>query len=149
MYLKKKILLKSIWSFFLDQWVTGLLQITDPISQIPNLTSTWIKEEWSTFINGINLFQQIGKKKVGYLCQTDLCLGAWVAQSLRVCLQLRSWSQGPGIKPHIGLPAQRGVCLSLCRSCSLCSCVLSLNKKTKSFFKKRNMLKDNKQYKNK
>ena len=29
------------------------------------------------------------------------------------CLPLRSWSQGPGIKPCIGLPAQREVCFSL------------------------------------
>ena len=27
-----------------------------------------------------------------------------VAQWLSICLQLRSWSQGPGIKSHIGLP---------------------------------------------
>jgi len=33
--------------------------------------------------------------------------GAWVAQSLSVYLQLRSWSQGPGIEPCIGLLAQR------------------------------------------
>jgi len=32
--------------------------------------------------------------------------GACMAQSLSVCLQLRSWSQCPGIKPHVGLPAQ-------------------------------------------
>ena len=31
----------------------------------------------------------------------------------RVHLQLRSWSQGPGIEPHVGLPAQWGVCISL------------------------------------
>ena len=39
-----------------------------------------------------------------------------------VCLQLRSWSQGPGIEPHImGLPAQWGVCL--CHS----PCLFSLS----------------------
>ena len=31
---------------------------------------------------------------------------------LSVCLQLRSWSWGPGIKFHIRLPAQQGVCFS-------------------------------------
>ena len=30
-----------------------------------------------------------------------------------VCLLLRSWSQGPGIKPSVGLPVQRGACFSL------------------------------------
>ena len=44
---------------------------------------------------------------------------------LRFCLQLRSWSQDLGIKPHIGLFAQWGTCfsLSLCRSPC---CVLTL-----------------------
>ena len=32
--------------------------------------------------------------------------GAWVAQWIKGCLQLRSWSQDPGIEPHIGLSAQ-------------------------------------------
>jgi len=45
--------------------------------------------------------------------------GAWVAQLSSVCLQLRSWSQSPGIEPCIGLPAQQGVCLSLSLSLSL------------------------------
>ena len=30
---------------------------------------------------------------------------AWVAQWLSICLQLRVWSQGPGIESHIMLPA--------------------------------------------
>ena len=39
--------------------------------------------------------------------------GTWVAQSVKVWLQLRSWSQGPGIKPYnTGLPAQKGICFS-------------------------------------
>ena len=41
----------------------------------------------------------------------------WLSQ-LNICLQLRSWSRGPGIEPCIGIPAQEGVCfyLSLCLS---------------------------------
>ena len=39
----------------------------------------------------------------------------WLSQ-LRVCLQLRSWSQDPEIEPGVRLPAWREVCLSL----SLC-----------------------------
>lgn len=65
-----------------------LFQITDPVSQILSLTSIWIKEEWSTFINGINLFEQIGKKKLGYFCQTDLCFGLQHLKEIRISQQL-------------------------------------------------------------
>lgn len=41
-----------------------------------------------------------------------LSKGTWVAQLVNVCLQLRSPSWGPGIKPWVGLPAQRQVCFS-------------------------------------
>lgn len=63
--------------------------------------------------------------------------GAWVAQSVKVWLRLTSWSQGSGIEPHVGLPAHRGVYLSL----FLCSfpCLCSLSNKynfKKIFFKK-------------
>ena len=49
---------------------------------------------------------------------------------------LRSWFQGLGIEPHIGLPAQRGVwfCLSLSHSPRLCFLFLI---KTKILKKKR------------
>ena len=61
---------------------------------------------------------------------------------LSVCLRLRSWSPGPGLKPHTGLPAQQGVCFSLFICLSLCMCLFSLslslkwvNKKSlKTFF---------------
>ena len=62
--------------------------------------------------------------------------GTWVAQSIKHLLQLRSWSQVPGIRPCIGLPTQRGICLSLllclCPSSSLCTLPLS----NKKIFKK-------------
>ena len=32
---------------------------------------------------------------------------------LSLCLWLRSWSQGPGIEPFVGLPAQQRACFSL------------------------------------
>ena len=53
--------------------------------------------------------------------------GAWVVSRLSVRLWLRSWSQGPGIEPHIKLPAQQWGCFSLC--CSNCLCPLSLSNK--------------------
>ena len=52
--------------------------------------------------------------------------GAWVAQSVDICLWLRSWSQGSGTQPCIRLPAQRWVCfflshwLACAHSLSLC-----------------------------
>lgn len=62
-------------------------------------------------------------QKRGKTLQIDLpkmhSRGTYVAQSvnrLSVYLQLRSWSQGPGIDPHIQLPDQQGNCFSL----SLC-----------------------------
>ena len=60
-------------------------------------------------------FNSHGFKAPGWLCQ------------LSVCLQLRSWSPDPGIKPCVGLHAQRGVCfsLSLCPFSHLCSLPLS------------------------
>ena len=39
-------------------------------------------------------------------------LGGWLSQ-LSACLQLSSWSQGPGTEPHIQLPAQWGAYFSL------------------------------------
>ena len=62
-----------------------------------------------------------------------------MAQLLSVCLQLRSWSQGPGIKTLIRLPAQRKACFFLSHSPCLCSpsCSLSLcqiNKWNKLYF---------------
>ena len=44
--------------------------------------------------------------------------GAWVAQSLSVCLRLRAWSQHSGIESHIGLrgwePASSSPALPAC-----------------------------------
>ena len=47
--------------------------------------------------------------------QRNICgLGApgWCSQ-LSICLGLKSWSQDPGMEPHIGIPAQQGVGLFL------------------------------------
>ena len=53
---------------------------------------------------------------------TKVPTNCWWLHPLSICLGLRSWSQGPGIKPHIGLPAQQGVCLSLSLFPTPCSC---------------------------
>ena len=47
-------------------------------------------------------------------------LGApgWLS-GLSLCLWLRSWSQGPGIEPRIGLSAQQGACFPLSLSACL------------------------------
>ena len=80
----------------------------------------------------IHLANQSGKKaKVAILIldkipfKIRLLQGAWVAHWLSVCLLLRSWFQGPGIKPHIRLLAQQRVCFSFCPSPRLCSFFLS------------------------
>ena len=44
--------------------------------------------------------------------------GTWVAQSLSICLWLKSWSRGHGMESHIGLLQGAGF--------SLCLCLLSL-----------------------
>ena len=53
-------------------------------------------------------------------------VSGWFSQ-LSVCLWLRSWTQGPGIKPHVGFPAPWGVgfSLSLCLSLPLLELSLS------------------------
>ena len=68
-----------------------------------------------------------------------------VAQSINRLPSLRSWSPGPGIEPHIGFPAQWGVCffLSLCPSThalSLARSLSQINKKKYFFEKKKRML---------
>ena len=64
---------------------------------------------------------------------------AWVSQWLRVCLQLRSWSQGPGIKSCIRLPPG-SLLLPLPMSLPLFLSLSWINKIFQIFFKnKRNI----------
>ena len=67
----------------------------------------------------------------------------WLSR-LSICLQLRSWFQGPGIKPHIRLPAQpesvssspfAPPLLAHMHTCT-CACTLSQTNKEKSKKKK-------------
>ena len=46
--------------------------------------------------------------------------GTWVAQAVKCLPSAHSWSLGPGMEPHIvgGVPAQQGVCFSLCLCCA-------------------------------
>ena len=53
-------------------------------------------------------------------------VSGWLNQ-LSICLQLRSWSQGPEIEPHIGLLTHRGACFSLSLCCFPCLCALILS----------------------
>ena len=43
---------------------------------------------------------------------------------LSLCLQCRSWSQGPWVNPCFGIPTQWRACFSLSLCPSLCSCSL-------------------------
>ena len=54
---------------------------------------------------------------------------------LSICLGFGSWSQDPRIEARVGLPAQQGICFSLCLSCSLCLYSLTLCQ-INNFFKK-------------
>lgn len=66
------------------------------------------------------------RKQCQSLRNIDMGAPGWLSQ-LTVCLQLMTWSQGRRMKPHIRLPAQQGVCLSLSLCPSLCSGALSFS----------------------
>jgi len=69
---------------------------------------------------------------LNYSCENSPGAPEWLSR-LSVCLWLRSGSQGSGIEPRIGLPAQRGACFSL--SLPLCLLVLSKKKKKRKYAK--------------
>ena len=50
-------------------------------------------------------------------------------RGLSLCLQLMSWSQGPGIEPRIGLSVQQGACFLRSLPASLPTCGLCLSNK--------------------
>ena len=52
----------------------------------------------------------------------------WLSR-LTIRFWLGSWSQGPGIESHIGLPVQWGVCFSLCMLLPLLVLSLSMTNK--------------------
>lgn len=101
-----------IWLYKeLTQLSTSKKQITQLLFRAEDLNSTFSKEN-----------------NQGYL-------DTWMAQLVKHLLWLRSWSWGPGIEPHIGLPIQWGECLSL----SLCPSpllVLTLSLSNNKNFKK-------------
>ena len=41
-----------------------------------------------------------------WIYKENVIRGAWVAQSLSICLRLRAWSRRSGIEPHIGSSAE-------------------------------------------
>ena len=56
-------------------------------------------------------------------------------RGLSLCIKLRSWSQGPGIEPYIGLSAQWGACFLLSLCLPLCGLVISACQINKIFRK--------------
>ena len=73
---------------------------------------------WSWWMRGDGRWADLAMRRVG--------VGdTWVAQWLSICLQLRAWSRGPGIKSHIGLTAGS---LLLTLPMSLPLCVFLMNK---------------------
>ena len=94
----------------------------------------WINRVlWETTIaTKDNLWTKVRIAK-NYWLKLSMCVApSWLSQ-LSICLWLKSWSQGPAIKPHthVRSPAQRGVCfsLSLWPSTHLYSLSLSLSNK--------------------
>ena len=57
--------------------------------------------------------------------------GAWVASLVE------RLGDGPGMEPHVGLPAQQGICFSLCHSSGLWSLALSVCQVNKILKKKK------------
>ena len=82
------------------------LQASEPANLALNCSSQLSVVSWSLEISE-SQFHHLGNGL------NNFCLGApgWLSQ-LGICLQLRSWSQGPGMKPHIRLPAQWSSLLS-------------------------------------
>ena len=79
---------------------------------LPLLSSQNAGSQAATFKHWWNHFWRI------WLAQRErLKILPWVAPGgfsrLSDCLQLRSWSPGPGIESHVRLPTQRGICFSL------------------------------------
>ena len=86
--------------------------------------------------------RQLTHKLWAFILRKISCRASGWLSRLSICLQLMSWSQGPGIKPHVRLPAQGGVCfsLSLCPSSCLYSPCLSLNWTNKKSLEKKSLL---------
>ena len=92
------------WLTFHPPYHTAL-NFLHPFAQLLSLNQGLLDQAWFRF--GI----------VGFLQRIKGGASGWLI-GLSVCLRLGSLSQGPGIKgtpsPHVGLPAQRRVCFSLC-----------------------------------
>ena len=70
------------------------LPVTSRWMELSEVTRPNCKGSWEIYFYSKWQYTRI---KIGIL-------GTWVAQWLSVCLWLRWWSWGPGIKSHIGLP---------------------------------------------
>ena len=90
--------------------------------------SYFIFAEW--FVSHFYFMMSSDFKDLKYHKKVSLkyfILGApgWLSR-LSACLQLRSWSQGPGTEPQMGLPQWRAACFSFCSSFLFCSLLLFL-----------------------
>ena len=135
----------GLYHFQVSQWMNqSLLRSTTLISATPSLSQdrstennvSLIKLRNIDFLWPVIYIQSFKRQQSRMIIPNICCLlesplklpllrGTWVAQWVSVCLQLRSWSQGPRIETCIRLPAQWGVCFSLCPSPYSCSFFLS------------------------
>jgi len=108
----------------------GWVRVTD-FSLYPHMVETFWNHSYEALIlrMGWNPLDLSISQSPPPLMLSPLGEPGWL-RWLNIYLQLRSWSQGPGIEPHIRLSAQLGAyfSLSLCLSPYLWSLSLSLSK---------------------
>ena len=114
---------KRVWRSFLKKLRTGLFYdlAIALLGIYPKNTKTLIQRNTCTciFMAALSTIAEIWKQPKcpstnEWMKKTYIGTPGWLSR-LSVCLWLRSWSQGPGIKPHIRLPARWACfCLSLC-----------------------------------
>ena len=86
-----------------SHWLPGQSELRPSPAHIPSAQALWLAGPLLRFlfffprppISTRDCFQPFKK------CPLR---STWVVQWLSICVQLWSWSQGPGIKSHIGLP---------------------------------------------
>ena len=96
------------------KWLENIGTVIVLVQSCFSSASNWLNqfERKKPIMANKNIISVILKALRAWLSVNSILAVAWVAQ-LSVWLQLRLWSQGPGIQPLVGFPTQQGGCLSL------------------------------------